>query len=68
MDTKGNAYRWIADLKRQRALRTVQRLGQHMGRLGFDEFEPYRQINKERRIDLKFLHLVLANEVCLSNL
>ena len=43
MDAKGNAYRWIADLKRQRALRTVQRLGQHMGRLGFDEFEPYRK-------------------------
>ena len=43
VDTKGGAYRWIADLKRQRALRTVQRLGQHMGRLGFDEFEPYRQ-------------------------
>ena len=37
------AYRWIADLKRRRALRTVQRLGQAMGRLGFDEFEPYRQ-------------------------
>ena len=43
VDTKGGAYRWIADLKRQRALRTVQRLGRHMGRLGFDEFEPYRQ-------------------------
>ena len=42
-DTKGNTYRWIADLKRRRALRTVQRLGQSMGRLGFDEFEPYRQ-------------------------
>ena len=42
-DTKGNTYRWIADLKRRRALRTVQRLGQSMGRLGFDEFEPYRR-------------------------
>lgn len=42
-DTKGKSYRWIADLKRRRALRTVQRLGQRMGRLGFDEFEPYRQ-------------------------
>ena len=42
VDTADNAYRWIADLKRRRALRTVQRLGQSMGRLGFDEFEPYR--------------------------
>ena len=43
VDTGRNAYRWIADLKRRRAFRTVQRLGQSMGRLGFDEFEPYRQ-------------------------
>ena len=43
VDTADNAYRWIADLKRRRALRTAQRLGQNMGRLGFDEFEPYRQ-------------------------
>ena len=42
-DTEGGFYLWIADLKRRRALRTVQRLGQSMGRLGFDEFEPYRQ-------------------------
>ena len=42
-DTDGEVYLWIADLKRRRALRTVQRLGQRMGRLGFDEFEPYRQ-------------------------
>ncbi len=42
-DTDGKSYRWIADLKRRRALRTVQRLGQNMGRLGFDEFEPYRR-------------------------
>lgn len=41
-DTENNPYLWIADLKRQRALRTVQRLGQNMGRVGFDEFEPYR--------------------------
>ena len=41
-DTDGEPYLWIADLKRRRALRTVQRLGQNMGRLGFDEFEPYR--------------------------
>ncbi len=42
-DMDGKSYLWIADLKHQRALRTVQRLGRHMGRLGFDEFEPYRQ-------------------------
>ena len=42
-DTEDNTYLWIADLKRRRASRTVQRLGQHMGRLGFDEFEPYRR-------------------------
>ncbi len=41
-DTKCNCYRWIADLKHHRALHTVQRLGQQMGRLGVDEFEPYR--------------------------
>ena len=42
-DATGKAYRWIADVKRQRALRTAQRLAQDMGRLGFDEFEPYRR-------------------------
>lgn len=45
VDVNGNAYLWIADLKRRRALRTAQRLGQNMGRLGFDEFEPYRLKN-----------------------
>jgi hypothetical protein len=39
----GKTYRWVADLKQRRALRTAQKLGQSMGRLGFDEFEPYRQ-------------------------
>jgi hypothetical protein len=39
----GETYRWIADLKQRRALRTAQKLGQSMGRLGFDEFEPFRQ-------------------------
>jgi hypothetical protein len=37
------SYRWIADLKQRRALRTAQKLGQGMGRLGFDEFESYRR-------------------------
>jgi hypothetical protein len=39
----GKTFRWVADLKARRALRTVQKLGQSMGRLGFDEFEPFRQ-------------------------
>lgn len=42
-DTEENRYVWIADLKRSRALRAVQWLSQQMGRLGFDEFEPYRR-------------------------
>ena len=47
-DIQGNTYRWIADIKRRRALRTAQLLGQDMGRLGFDEFEPYRLNPNER--------------------
>ncbi|MBF0143567.1 MAG: hypothetical protein HQL59_08960 [Magnetococcales bacterium] len=35
--------RWVADIKRRRVLRTVQRLAQEMGRIGFDEFEPFRK-------------------------
>ena len=42
-DVSGNTYRWMADLKRRRALRAAQTLGQSMGRLGFDEFEPFRR-------------------------
>lgn len=42
-DADGAIYRWIADLKHRRALRTVQKLGQEMSRLGFDEFEPFRK-------------------------
>jgi hypothetical protein len=38
----GVDYLWIASLKQRRALRTAQRLGQNIGRLGFDEFEPFR--------------------------
>jgi hypothetical protein len=39
----GHVFRWIADLKQRRALRTAQQLGQDLARLGFDEFEPFRQ-------------------------
>ena len=41
--TNEERFLWIADLKRRRALRVAQSLGQAMGRLGFDEFEPYRE-------------------------
>jgi hypothetical protein len=39
----GQVFKWIADLKQRRALRTAQQLGQDLSRLGFDEFEPFRQ-------------------------
>jgi len=42
-DANGEIYRWVADLKQRRALRTAQKLGQSLGRLGFDEFEPFRK-------------------------
>lgn len=42
-DASGQTYRWLADLKARRALRTAQKLGQDLGRLGFDEFEPFRR-------------------------
>jgi hypothetical protein len=41
----GTKYKWVADLKQRRALRAAQRVGQSLGRLGFDEFEPFRQGN-----------------------
>jgi hypothetical protein len=41
----GSQYKWVADLKQRRALRAAQKLGQSLGRLGFDEFEPFRQSN-----------------------
>ena len=34
---------WVADLKQYPALRVAQELGQEMGRLGYDEFEPFRE-------------------------
>jgi len=40
--TTNERFLWIADLKRRRALRVAQKVGQAIGRLGFDEFEPYR--------------------------
>jgi hypothetical protein len=45
LSVDGTLYRWVADLKQRRALRAAQKLGQSLGRLGFDEFEPFRQGN-----------------------
>ena len=44
--TAEKRFLWVADLKRRRALRAAQSLGQVIGRLGFDEFEPYRKQEK----------------------
>lgn len=41
-NTSGETFEWIADLRHYRALSVAQNLGQEMGRLGFDEFEPFR--------------------------
>lgn len=35
-------YDWVADLKHYPALSVAQEVGQEMGRLGYDEFEPFR--------------------------
>ena len=40
--TNRRTFEWVADLKHYQALNVVQKLGQEMGRLGFDEFEPFR--------------------------
>lgn len=42
-DVEGVEYRWLGNLKYKRALRTAQRVGQEMSRVGFDEFEPFRK-------------------------
>ena len=42
-DSENIEYVWVADLKRRRALGVAQNLAKEMGRLGFDEFEPYRK-------------------------
>lgn len=39
-------FEWVADLKHYQALNVAQKLGQKMGRLGFDEFEPYRTLDR----------------------
>jgi hypothetical protein len=42
-DKDKNEYRWLANLKYKRALRISQDVSQQMSRIGFDEFEPYRE-------------------------
>lgn len=43
LDADQNKYRWLANLKYKRALRTAQKVSQEMTRIGFDEFEPFRK-------------------------
>ncbi len=45
-DTKGEKFEWIANLKQRRAMRSAQWISQDMGRIGFDEFEPFRPNSK----------------------
>ncbi len=42
-DVSGNDYRWLANLKYKRALRIAQNMSQEISRVGFDEFEPFRE-------------------------
>lgn len=41
-DVRGTSFMWVADLKQRRALRVSQQLGAELSRIGFDEFEPFR--------------------------
>ena len=38
----GKYYRWLGNAKARRSLRAIQSIAQDMGRIGFDEFEPFR--------------------------
>ena len=40
--TSGETFEWVAELRHYQALSVAQKLGQDMGRLGFDEFEAFR--------------------------
>ena len=40
--TDRRVFDWVADLKHYPALKVAQEVGQQMGRLGYDEFEPFR--------------------------
>lgn len=42
LDLNSNEYRWLGNLKYKRALRIAQDVGQQMSRIGFDEFEPFK--------------------------
>ena len=41
----GRTYEWVADLKSFHAINVAQNTAHQMGRLGFDEFEPFREKN-----------------------
>ena len=41
-DSEKKLYRWIANLKPRRAMRSAQQVSQALTRIGFDEFEPFR--------------------------
>lgn len=41
-DKSRNTFRWLGTLKYKRAMRIAQDVGQQMSRIGFDEFEPFR--------------------------
>lgn len=43
--TNNRTFEWVADLKHYQALHVAQKLGKEMGRLGFDQFEPFRVPN-----------------------
>ncbi len=49
IDTSGRSHEWIATLKQRRAMRSAQWIGQDMGRIGFDEFEPFRPDPKHNK-------------------
>ena len=48
-DSSSDRYEWIANLKQRRAMRAAQWVGQDMGRIGFDEFEPFRPDPKSNK-------------------
>lgn len=41
-DIEGQEYRWLANMKKRRALKIAQTISKDMSRIGFDEFEPHR--------------------------
>ena len=48
-DSEKKQYRWIANLKSRRAMRSAQQVSQEFTRIGFDEFEPFRIAPSDKR-------------------